>query len=132
MKNWNIGTRIMAGFIAVIVITAVLGSYAFIQLQGIKQKAAVITEQSMPGMATINDIESQTREHYTLTLRHVIADTLEQKTAIEQKSQAVSTKNNELCKKYEAGITSAKDRELLSELESARADYRKTYAAIIA
>lgn len=131
MKNWNIGKRIMAGFLGVILITAVLGGYAFMQLQGIQQKAGVIVESSMPAMDMVNDIQAQTRQHFTLTLQHVIAETPEQKAQVEQKTQAVSAKNSELCKKYESRASSVRDKQLLGELESARADYRKTFGTII-
>lgn len=122
----------MAGFLGVILITAVLGGYAFIQLRGIKQKASVITKSAIPGMAMVSEIESQTREHYALTLRHVIAETLEQKNQIEQKTAAVSVRNGDLCKRYEAQITNPKDRELLDEMQAARAEYRKTFVAVTA
>ncbi len=121
----------MAGFLAVIAITAVLGGYAYVQLTNIKGRATVITKESIPGMSMVSEIESQTREHYTLTLRHVIADTLDAKTQIEQKFQIVGTTNNELCKKYEAQATTAKDRELLADLENSRAEYRKVHAQVL-
>jgi methyl-accepting chemotaxis protein len=125
IKNWNIGTRITAGFVSVILIAAALGIYSFVQLRDIKEKATAISADSLPSIDTMSQIESMARQNNALMLMHVISGDKQEMAKIERNMGEISTRNNALMKKYEGLFTNDRDRELYKALD----DARKTHSA---
>ena len=49
MKNWKIGTRIITGFGAVILIAALLGGFAYIQMGTVNKSVTVLATDGCRG-----------------------------------------------------------------------------------
>lgn len=123
MKNWKIGQRIAAGFAAVILIAALLGTYAYVQLRLIKTRATAITGDSLPSLALIGQIDGNVREGQALLFRHVISDDAEQMARLERSIEETDKTIAADEKQYETILTNAHDRDLLNALLAARAEY---------
>jgi methyl-accepting chemotaxis protein len=130
MKNWAIGKRISAGFAVVILIAAALGLYAFAHLRDIREKAALVVDNALPALGYVNGIESAARNAYAEMLKHVIAESKEEMTAIELAVSNGSKSNNELLKSYEATLVDAQDKALFEALKTARSSYITTRQAV--
>ncbi len=132
MKNWKIGLRITAGFLAVILIVAALGTYAFVQLRSIRQRTTIVVEDAMPGMDTYARIESQARESYTQVLRYVIATDAQEASRIDQEIESAAAANLAMMKKYEDGfIVDAQDRSLFEAIKQQRTRYGQIRAEVL-
>src|SRR4051794_38676281 len=120
MGNWKVGTRIAAGFTAVIFIAAMLGFYASLQLGLIDTKAHRVAEDSLPGIYVIGQIRSDTLQNFNLLLEHVASNERIEMTRIETDIKAQRESIGGLYNSYEKTITTEKDRELFQALKSAR------------
>jgi len=68
MKNWKIGTRIGAGFAAVILVAAALGLFAYFQLGGIEKSSAAIAANALPGVHLIGQVQNGIQKEFGLVL----------------------------------------------------------------
>jgi methyl-accepting chemotaxis protein len=73
MNNWKIGTRIMAGFAAVIAIALTLGLFAYRQIGNISKSSTDISGNSLPSVYVIGEIQAGAEESMALILEHVIS-----------------------------------------------------------
>jgi methyl-accepting chemotaxis protein len=131
MKNWKIGKRIIAGFAAVILISALLGTFALVQLRDIRQKSIAIVDDSLPSIETINQIEQQARDKHKLLFMHIISDSKEEMAQLEQKMRASDDRTADLSKKYEGMFTNDHDRDLYKAMQEARDVYAKNYEQVL-
>jgi methyl-accepting chemotaxis protein len=122
MKNWKIGTRIVAGFFAVILIAVALGAFAYMQVNSMSRLGNLIATDSMPGLALIDRIDVRVNLTYCLLLQHVLANKADTP-QLDAEIKAVRAKNSEAMDQYEKTITTAKDTELFAEVKAARAAF---------
>ena len=71
MKNWKIGTRILMGFGAVILIATLLGVFAYVQMGTVNKSITVLTADGLPGLTVTNQLESEVQKRFILLLEHV-------------------------------------------------------------
>ena len=83
MKNWTIKTRIIAGFTAIMCLSALMGILAWNSLRTITGHADDLASDSIPGLSTGDDImQNLSMAHLTL-VRHVLTTNLDEKHADE-------------------------------------------------
>ena len=63
MNNWKIGTRIAAGFAAVIVIAMMLGLFAYVKVGGIETNAREVANRALP-MVYLVEVEKNIEVTY--------------------------------------------------------------------
>ena len=68
MKNWKIGTRIIAGFGVVSCIALVLGVFAYTRVNVIDQNARRITGQSLPSVYLISQMQGMVHQSLAFVL----------------------------------------------------------------
>ena len=83
MSQWTIAKRLIAGFSAVILVTLMLGGFAFTRLLTIDSDARRIVGDALPGVTAILQMSVNTRENRALMLEHILAQTPAEKSAIE-------------------------------------------------
>jgi hypothetical protein len=71
MKNLKIGTRMLAGFAAVILIVGLLAVFAFITVRNIATAAHAMAGDSIPSLLTVGEIETLESRQMTLALEHI-------------------------------------------------------------
>jgi methyl-accepting chemotaxis protein len=123
MKNWKIGTRVMSGFGALTLITALLGGFAVLRLLDIGERSDVIAGDSVPGLLLLNKVMSGTKDSYALAMEHVIASEKADLDRIEAETQAVAAEVTAALERYEKTITMAQERELAGAVKIARAAF---------
>ncbi len=123
MKNWKIGTRIAAGFAAVILIAAALGTFAFSRVNVINQSAKSIATDSLPGLYTIGQIQNSSTLNRGLVLEHILAGDRDAKARAQTKIEDLRNQITRQLNEYEKTISSSKDRELFETVKSTRANF---------
>ena len=101
MKNWKIGTRIMAGFAVVILIAAALGIFAYLKLGSIDGDAKRITQKSLPKSYLVSQIQKNVQMNFGLLLQHVSVTDQREKAKLEAEVEALRTANSAALGDYE-------------------------------
>ena len=123
MKNWKIGTRITAGFAAVIIVAMTLGLFAYGQIRTINKSSTAVTVDALPSVYTVGQIQANTQAAFSLELQFIVAKDQEDKARLEAEIQEVRTQTTALYGVYEKMIDSDRDRDLFGQLTAARAAY---------
>jgi methyl-accepting chemotaxis protein len=124
MKNWSIGTRITAGFAAVILISMALGIFAYGQIGKISSSGTNIATNSLPSVYTIGQIQSAAERRMRLILQHILTGDKAEKTSIDGKIQDVRARNSELLGKYQKEmISDDKDKQNIDAIVAARGNF---------
>jgi methyl-accepting chemotaxis protein len=121
MNNWKVGTRISAGFAVIILIVVGMGMFAYSQIGRIQKTSADITGNSIPSVALMGQVHSNTEQLMRLVLEHAISNSKEQMASLDAEIRDVRTRNAALLAHYEKDlISNDKDRELLGNLSTAQ------------
>ena len=124
MKNWKIGTRIVAGFGAVILVTTILGVFAYSRIGNISQSSAEISSNSMPSMYLMGQMQKNAEQIMRLVLQHILSADKQEMASLDQLIQQNRTQNTEAIAKYEKDlVANDKDRELLREVKTAESAF---------
>ena len=111
MKNWKIGTRILMGFGAVILIAALLGWFAYTQMGTINKSIAVLTGDGLSGLTVTNQLEGEVQRRFMLLLEHGEAKDAAEMDRLESEIANSKARVTTLMSDYEKTITQPKDRE---------------------
>jgi methyl-accepting chemotaxis protein len=120
MKNWKIGTRIGAGFAAVIVIAMTLGIFAYSRLSGIGKNATEITLNALPTVYAVGQIVDNVSTEYNLVFQHVLASDKAEKERLSGEIQEIRSQNAKQRAGYEKLIDTEKGRALFESTGAAR------------
>ena len=126
MKNLKIGTRITAGFTAVIVIAMALGLFAYGKLGGIDKNSNEMAANSLPGIYLIGQVENGILKEYSLILQHVSSVDKGELERVEADVTESRTRNRGLRGDYQKLISTDRERTLFEALMAARNDYAAT------
>ena len=113
MKNWKIGTRIAAGFAAVIAIAIALGLFAYTLVGTIEKSSDEITLDALPGLYTVAQVENNVQRNLSLLLTLAASKDRQEETRIENEIQELRGKNTSFLADYEKTIVTVKGRERL-------------------
>jgi methyl-accepting chemotaxis protein len=133
MKQLTIGQRIVAGFAALLLITAALGGFAFLRITYLQQVSASVTQQAMPTITTLGQIRSLVKENFINTLRHALTDekNTRQFESIEAAMKQVTDDTTLQYKQLEGLMRNDKDRAAMAKVLDARAPYSKLRADVL-
>jgi methyl-accepting chemotaxis protein len=131
-KNLGLSAKLYLGFASVLVITAALGIFAYTRLVMIKGASDAITKDCLPGIISINKINSLNKDNMRWTLAAILsgnpADVNVEKEKIKANAQLVEAD----FKDYEATVASDRDRQLLEATREPMAEYRKLRIEVLA
>lgn len=123
MKNWKIGTRIAAGFAAVIVIALALGVFAYGKTAGIESGSQRMFTKSLPKVYLVDQIERGLYRTDGLATLHALVRDPQEKARIEAEIQSVRSNSSDMVAEYEKLIETDKGRGLTEVFKAARAEY---------
>jgi methyl-accepting chemotaxis protein len=123
MNQWKIGTRIAAGFGAVIVVMAALGLFTYAELHSLERSATNIAMDSLPGTTLSGQMQAAQTRNYVLLLEHLRADERGRIVTVDQEITANRAFLTKLMEAYEKTITKPRDRQLYEAVKSSRAAY---------
>ena len=120
MKNWSIGTRISAGFGAIIAIVVMSGIFAYGRIGSINSSAGEISGVSLPGVYLIGKVDTASSRGLNLLLRHSLASTPDEKAGLETDIRELRAQMAVYVTTYEKLPSNEKGRELYADLVDAR------------
>ncbi len=120
MKNWKIGTRISAGFGAVIAIAVTLGIFAYTRVGVIDAHSTNITARRLPTVYLAGEIQNRAQANVGLVLRHIGAKDAPEMAAIEAQLGDMMARNSNDLSQYEKLIATDKGRALHEDIKNAR------------
>jgi methyl-accepting chemotaxis protein len=133
MKNWTVGSRILAGFASVIVIMVVLGFFASARLSTVKQESAEVASDLVPGIRLSMAIKLTSKQLLALLYKHIGSEDKADKAKIELQIQAGKDQNNaaytELDRIFHA---EPKRRVLLEGMKTEQANFRTLRDEVLA
>lgn len=131
MKNWTIGKRITFGFASVLVLVTATAIISTISLRSIRRDLVKVTEDALPGVTAIGDIEALVNQAQGDVLRHMLATKPEDKKALEQDLAAKKESIDKALDAYEKTIHLDEDRQNFAKLQDTRQAYVKARAALL-
>jgi methyl-accepting chemotaxis protein len=120
MNSWTISRRIIFGFSAMLLLCATLGAFALWRLEKLTNSLAIVADNTLPSVVTLNEIASQSRDNIFACNQFGEAQTAEQRTAIDERIAANRARADELFKKYEPLVSDNEDRRLFEEAKRTR------------
>jgi methyl-accepting chemotaxis protein len=126
MRNWKIGTRIMAGFAAVILIAAGLGIFADWNVGAIHESSLQVTANALPSVFLLSEIRANATTRFNLVLQHVIASDQGEMAALDSQIQEIRSGDEKLLAEYEKDVADQKEADLYEAMKAARAGVQTT------
>ncbi len=123
MKNWTIKKQILAGFVTVLALVAVLTVISYTLLRQAKNAAHFMTVDAMPGMDAMSQIKGAVGEIQLDVQRDLLAKTLEEHKKYHEAITAGREHILKLMDDYDKSITTSEDRDLFNKLKEARDQY---------
>ncbi len=123
MSKWTIGRRLTVGFGVVLIITSVLGGFAYVKFGEINRLSAIVTQDALPGVYNISQFQAAARQQYVLALQHIYAEDAQAMAQLEQEMREQIERLNAISEAYDKTITRARDRELFDAIKAPRAEF---------
>ncbi len=131
MNNWKIGTRIGAGFAAVIAIALALGIFAYSRVRSIEQRSSQIAANSLPSVYLVGQIQNGIQKEFALVLQIVAATDANEIEALQSEIRDSRSANGGRRTEYQKLIVSDKQRAVFDALVAARNAYVGSYDEVI-
>ena len=114
----------MAGFAAVILITVLLGSFAYSRIGNISRTSNDISNNSLPSVYLMGQMQKNAEQIMRLILQHILSSDKQEMAGLDQLIQENRSQNADALAKYEKEmVANDKDRELLREVKAAETAY---------
>ncbi|HLJ46061.1 MAG TPA: methyl-accepting chemotaxis protein [Bryobacteraceae bacterium] len=123
MNNWKIGTRIGAGFGAVIVIALTLGMFAYTRVRSIEQRSTEIATNSLPSVYLVGQIQNGIQKEFSLVLQIVAATDADEIERLQSDIRDSRTANGGRRSEYQKLIAGDRQRAAFDALVAARNVY---------
>lgn len=131
MKNWTITRRIVLGYLVIGLLSAVMGTMAWISMRHIETAADNVSSDSVPGLASSAELMQNLAQAHLLLIRHVLTTNLDDKKSyegqLEEIGKVITGKADTLAKL----ANSPEERQLFEKMKQARQVYLETRAPIL-
>ncbi|HEY0923069.1 methyl-accepting chemotaxis protein [Rheinheimera pacifica] len=118
--NWfydlKIATKLIASFLAVLTLTAFIGLFAITQLARVNESTTEIAESWMPSMRAAQAMRFYAAQYRLREMRHILADTVAERSQIEQEAAQVIREFDSRRQTYESLLANADERRLYDQL----------------
>jgi methyl-accepting chemotaxis protein len=132
MKNWKIGTKISAGFAALILIATTLGLYAYSRIGAIDKKSNEITRKAMPGQYLSGKIHTNSALAMGLLLQQLNTTDQREQAEIDQQMKKLVSANAEIVAQYTKVISNDQERSLFEEVTNKRKAFSTLRSRVLA
>ncbi|SEH65826.1 methyl-accepting chemotaxis protein [Rheinheimera pacifica] len=110
--NLKIATKLIASFLAVLTLTAFIGLFAITQLAQVNESTTEIAESWMPSMRAAQGMRFYAAQYRLREMRHILADTVTERSQIEQEAAQVIREFDSRRQTYESLLANADERRL--------------------
>ncbi len=131
MKNWTIGKRITAGFGSVILITLLLGFFAYARLTAIREHSGRIARETSPAIEACAFIAKSVEENLRLAFTHIGSG---DRKDMEEIEADMKKRSDEISKNYEtldAFATTQQGKDMLEKVKAKRSEYVKLRGGVL-
>ena len=132
MKSQTVGKRIIAGFTAIIIISAALGVFAVRQLHIISTLSTVTTTESLAGMECIGRIEIEAQDNNLLLIKSLMTKNEDLRAEFAAEIATNLQDIAVLTDEYNHTKTAGDAKNAAQKFDAARADYQKTVTEVLA
>lgn len=132
MKNWTVGDRITFGFSIILLVTLGFDISSYKHLVNIESSFRNITQNHLPAVMMISQINALVREVYALTLKHtLVGDDPQKADKVEEQLLEVLGRIDQIEEAYTNKVSSAKNDPMLAAIREARLPYGSASAELI-
>ena len=131
MKQWEHRARAFAGYIAGILIALMLGAFAYAPLRTIRATATRVTQDTMPRIYMMGQLQSVILLRYVWLREHIDTDDGAVKAELDSQIDRGSAEISDLMNRYENFIGDTRDRALFERLKAARVLYQECYVRVL-
>jgi methyl-accepting chemotaxis protein len=130
MKDWKIGTRIMLGFAAVILLCIALGIFAFSRTRIIERNASDIASNNIPSVIALGHVQTELYHVVELLLQHAASSDQHEMDSLEAQMSSLHVANLKAWQTYEALPTTPEEASLYQTVKGDRTDFWTTIEEI--
>lgn len=127
----KIGTKLMASFLAVLVLTAFMGVFSILQLEAVNGAGEEVRGNWLPTMRAAQGARYWAANYRLKEARHVMASVMATKNATENELTEATEALNVRVTEYEGLTTLAEERQYIESFKSAWRDYMNTSATVL-
>ncbi|QXI26116.1 methyl-accepting chemotaxis protein [Pseudomonas vanderleydeniana] len=127
MRRLKVSTRVVAGFLSLIVLMLVIGLGSLVQMKKMNQSAHEVDSNWLPSILALNGIDEAVMRLRTLTLRAAIGFTAQTPNDVTRAREQL----DEAARTYSALISSPEEHAIYARFLTARQDYEQTQTTII-
>jgi len=131
MNNWKIGTRITAGFVAVIVIAVALGMYARSRVLRIAVDTDVVSSNRLPSVLELGAIPGNNYHALALLLQHAESNDLHEMDQLQAEIAGLRAANAKHVQTYANLPATAEEKAIFEKFEVSRAEFWRTVDGLI-
>jgi methyl-accepting chemotaxis protein len=126
MNNWTISRRITAGLSALVLLTLLIGTFAFLRMQEMSQSITELSDNSVPSIVTLHEISRSTRRQ-AIAHDDIAAADVNRRAALVAVLAKEQAELKMLVERYETSlIEDEEDRRLFGEIKLGLADVQAT------
>ncbi|MGY3484666.1 CHASE3 domain sensor protein [Bradyrhizobium sp. USDA 4011] len=115
-SRFSIRSKIAAVVAILIVALAGMGVLALLKMQAMNTSMSEITLNWLPSIRTLGELRASNLAYRAAVRQHMLAQTLEEKLAIEKNLEEMNKNHDEICRTYEPLISSTEERALYDEM----------------
>jgi methyl-accepting chemotaxis protein len=131
MNQWKIGTRIRAGFGALLLVLIGVVGIGFYKAKQIETDSNSIAQESLPGLSQAAMIQYIAAERFALMNQHINSDDKGIKLSIESRLAELNTKIEEVFVQYERRHLNPEEKDGLAAVRASRALYAQGMAKVL-
>jgi methyl-accepting chemotaxis protein len=130
MNNWKIGKRITAGFAAVIMITMLLGAYAYSRIETIEHSKEAISSNYLPSVIALSHIEANSFRAVDMMVKHAHSSNAQEMDAIETQINSLRASSQKSFDVYESLPSDSGEVTLYSAVKADRIAFWAVWAQV--
>lgn len=132
VKNMKIGTKLISGFIIVVLFIGLVGLIGILNMKKINAGAENLYGNNMLSLNNLHSIHENTLKAQVSLMELIYVRDISQKQPLEDKITQIGTENDKLAAEYEkVGISEGEERDTYNQYKTDRQDYKNHRASII-
>ncbi|CAC9686115.1 methyl-accepting chemotaxis protein [Delftia tsuruhatensis] len=130
-RNLKLAPKLLASFVALLLLTAGLGLFSVVQLDRVNQTATDLAHHWLPAERTLQELRYQLQRYRSQTMQHVLATSQEEMATYDKRMPELWAELLKNHKAFERHANTARERELLAGIGQDLERYAQQTAKII-
>jgi methyl-accepting chemotaxis protein len=130
-RNLKLANKLLASFIALLLLTTGLGLFSVVQLDRVNQTATDLAHHWMPAERVLQEMRYQLQRYRSQTMQHVLATSMEEMATYDKNMPALWDELLKNQKAFERYANTARERELLAGIKEDLGRYAQQTAKIV-